>query len=376
MKILIITGTYAPETGGIAELLQGFAKGLIEHGNQVRILAGVPGAARFSSSSTPVTEFDLRPRGYLQRISACRSAFLRLAKETTFDRVIASSWSPFAVGLPATVNGRRLPVDILCHGMDLLEASKSFRYRVLMKRTLRRAARIIANSRYTRELARSLGAPEDNLLVLPPGVDSSEFSAGEPDRALLSRYQIPSQAPVIISLGRLIQRKGFDLVIRALPQVLRVHPCAIHLIVGDGPDRERLLALARNLGVANNVRYAGPVPVSERCAHYRLASVFVMPNRLVQEAGDVEGFGIVFLEAACCELPAIGGKSGGVSDAIEDGVTGYLIDPARSEDCAQKIITLISNQDLRGRLGRAARMRACTHFSWPAITARYLTAIE
>jgi phosphatidylinositol alpha-1,6-mannosyltransferase len=376
MNILFLTASYPPEIGGIAELVQGFAEGLTRHEIRVHVLAATPGAAQLSNERLPVTEFELPAGGYLKRVAACRRAVMDLMKQEPVDRLLVSTWSPCAVHLPSRANNHALPIDLMCHGMDLLEPARSGRYRFLMSRTLRRADNVLANSRYTAEMAHKLGARKDSVIVVPPGIDPDQFSPGEPDQALLSRYCIPPGTPVLLSLGRLVERKGFDLVIRALPSVLRVNPAAVYLIVGDGPDRNRLSDLALTVGIANKVCFAGEIPESERCAHYRLAKVFVMPSRVLPERGDVEGFGIVFMEAACCEVPSVGGRSGGIPDAIEDGVTGYLADPFGPADIADKINFLLSNEEQRQKMGRAARQRASTMFDWPSVISRYLARIR
>ena len=386
MNILFLTANYPPEIGGIAELARGFAEGLTRHEIRVHILAATPGAAQLSNERLPVTEFELPAGGYMKRVAACRRAVMDLMKQESVDRLLVSSWSPGAVRLPSRVplphalgsdvNHQPLPLDIMCHGMDLLEPARSVRYRFLMRRTLLRAASVLANSRYTAEVAIKLGARKESVIVVPPGVDPAEFSPGERDRALLARYHIPPEAPVLLSLGRLVERKGFDLVIRAMPSVLQMNPAAVYLIVGDGPERGRLSDLALTSGMSDKVCFAGEIPEDERPAHYRLAKVFVMPSRMLGERGDVEGFGIVFMEAACCEVPSVGGRSGGIPDAIEDGVTGYLADPSETADIADKINFLLSNETRRQEMGRAARHRASTVFNWPSVTSRYLAHIR
>lgn len=376
MNILFLTASYPPEIGGIAELAHGFAEGLARHEVRVHVLAATPGAAQLSNERLPVTEFELPAGGYLNRVAACRRAVMDLMKQEPVDRLLVSSWSPGAVRLPARVNNHSLPIDVMCHGLDLLEPARSVRYRFLMRRTLRRAVNVLANSRYTAEMARKLGARKESVIVVPPGIDPDQFSPGEPDRTLLSRYSIPPGSPVLLSLGRLVERKGFDLVIRAMPSVLQVNPAAVYLIVGDGPERGRLSDLALTSGIGNRVCFAGEIPENERPDHYRLAKVFVMPSRMLPERGDVEGFGIVFMEAACCEVPSVGGRSGGIPDAIEDGVTGYLADPSGPADIADKINFLLSNEERRQKMGRAARHRASTVFNWPSVISRYLARIR
>ncbi len=342
MRILLLAGSYPPETGGIAQFMRAFAEGLTARGVDVDIIANPA----------------LPARGYLKRIEACRNEVLRRIQSQppgTFDRIVASSWSPYAVTLPA-------PFDVFCHGMDLLEPSHSLRYRVLMKRTLQRASRVLANSQYTAELCIRFGARSESVVVLHPGVDCRHF---QPSNGL-------GATKVILSMGRLVQRKGFDVVLHAMPQVLAAFPDAHYICAGDGPDRKRLQELAATLKISLNVSWPGEVTEEEKLSLYHSAVVFAMPNRLADEDGSVEGFGIVFLEAAACAVPAIGGNSGGVPDAIIPDVTGYLVEPTSVEDVATRIIGLFSNPELRRKMGMAARQRALTDFREDQIAERYL----
>jgi len=376
MNILIVTGSYAPDTGGIAELVRGFAGGLAANGVVVHILAATPGASGFSLPSLPVSEFDLPKTGYLKRVRACRKATLGLVTDIQFDRIVASSWSPYAVDAPLRAGGRELSLDILCYGMDLLEPRRSPWYRLLMRRTLRRARLIIAISEFTASVARSAGAPDKRVVVMHPGVEPDRFVPGPRNAAILTRYEIAPDAPIVLSVGRLVERKGFDTVLQALPRILERYPFAIYLIVGDGPDRMRLERLASSLGVLDSIRFAGRVDEKELLGYYQTADVFVMPCREVLAGGDVEGFGIVFLEAACCKVPAVGGNSGGVADAVADGETGYLVEPHDPEELSAKLVTLLSDTNLRRSLGHAARERVLRNFQWPQLAQRYLESIR
>jgi phosphatidyl-myo-inositol dimannoside synthase len=290
------------------------------------------------------------------------------------DRILTSSWSPFAVDLPGVYGDRVIPRDILCHGMDLLEPSRSLRYRMLLYHTLRSASLVIANSQFTGEAARRLGARAEQIAVIPPGVDPDRFRPGPRQTALLERHRIADSSPIVLSLGRLVARKGFDLVMRALPQVLTSFPETVYLVAGDGPDRHRLETFAAALGVKSQVRFTGALADEELPAYYNCADLFAMPSRYIESEGDVEGFGMVFLEAGCSGVPVVGGKSGGIQDAVVDGITGYLVDPESPQECAAKIIALLSDPELGKRMGAAARRRALDQFQWPQITARYANA--
>jgi len=339
MRILLLAGSYPPESGGIAQFMHSFVRSLTAKGIGVEVI-GNP---------------KLPQRGYLRRTEICRELVLDRLHGGKFDRVVASSWSPYAVRLPE-------PFDVFCHGMDLLEPSGSLRYRMVMKRTLHHAARILANSRYTAELAKKFGARAENVRILYPGVDCERF------RPPVQR----STESIILSVGRLVARKGFDMIIRALPRLVKQIPNVSYWCVGHGPDRDRLQQLALDLKVSERIRWFGEVDESEKARLYQSAALFAMPNRITESDRSVEGFGIVFLEAGACGLPVIGGNSGGTADAIVDGETGYLVDPIDIDALTQRLLTLLNNADMRQRLGDAGRRRVMAEFREDQISDRYL----
>lgn len=166
---------------------------------------------------------------------------------------------------------------------------------------------------------------------------------------------------VILSIGRLVERKGFDTVIRALPQVLKTVPNACYVMAGGGEYSSELKKLRDQLGLQDHVVFAGSPDREAIPAYYRLCDVFVMPSRTLS-GSQCEGFGIVFLEAAASGRPAIGGLSGGIPDAIVDGVTGHLVDPTDVGALAERIISLLTDPELAKSMGQAARQRAVEEF--------------
>ncbi|HEY75253.1 MAG TPA: glycosyltransferase family 4 protein [Thermoflexia bacterium] len=229
---------------------------------------------------------------------------------------------------------------------------------------LREADRVVAISRATADLAVRLGAHPDRIALVPPGVDVVAYHPDPAAGAAVRRQYGLDGRRVILTLGRLVARKGQDMVIRALPGVLESVPEAVYLIAGSGPDRERLERLAWEVGVADRVIFAGRVPDEEVVAYYNGADVVAMPSREEPETGDVEGFGMVFLEANACGKPVVGGRSGGVVDAVADGVTGFLVDPHDPADLAARLVTLLRDPDLARRMGEAGRERAQREFTW------------
>jgi phosphatidylinositol alpha-1,6-mannosyltransferase len=171
---------------------------------------------------------------------------------------------------------------------------------------------------------------------------------------------------VILSVGNLVPRKGHDMVIRALPRVRQVVPEVTYLIVGEGSYGVQLENLATALGVRDRVIFAGP-SAEDLPDIYALADVFVMVSREQLQSCDVEGFGLVFLEASACAKPVVGGRSGGIPDAIVDGVTGLLVNPHDPEDIANALARFLSDTDLATRFGQQGRSRVVKYFGWDRI---------
>jgi phosphatidylinositol alpha-1,6-mannosyltransferase len=201
-------------------------------------------------------------------------------------------------------------------------------------------------------------------------VDPDRFRP-DADVSALRRRHAWAGKRVILTLARVVERKGHDLVIRALPRIREQVSEVRYVIAGpdDGGETDRLRGLAEELGVGHAVEFTGGLSADEIPLYYNACEVYVMPSREVTRTGDTEGFGITFLEANACGKPVIGGRSGGVVDALEDGVTGFLVDPTDAEDLANRIILLLSDPELASRMGRAGRARVVASYSWARIAA-------
>ena len=173
-----------------------------------------------------------------------------------------------------------------------------------------------------------------------------------------------------------MKRKGHRNIVQALPKVLEKVPEAVYLIVGEGTEEDELRQLARHCGVEHQVIFAGSVSPEELPLYYNTGDVFIMTSREIEEEGDFEGFGIVFLEANACGKPVIGGNSGGVKDAIVEGETGLLIDPLNPAKIAAALIRLLTEKSLAGRLGKKGRERVEKELSWRTISQRILKELE
>lgn len=253
-----------------------------------------------------------------------------------------------------------MPYVILAYGIDVwgpLAARK--------RAALSGAERVVAISRFTATRLRKQGVSPERITVVPPVVDPQLLAQSQPGTA-------PSLRPLrrLLTVARLIAVEGYkgcDTVIEALPGIREPARPLEYTIVGDGDDRPRLQRLARELGVGEMVRFAGSVSDSDLPVHYASSDLFVMPSRSGCRAGrwQGEGFGLVFIEAAAFSLPAIAGRGDGAEEAVQDGVTGFVVDGGDVRAVAGAVRTLLSDEALRNQMGAAARARVLREFTYP-----------
>ncbi|HEY3259384.1 MAG TPA: glycosyltransferase family 4 protein [Pseudonocardiaceae bacterium] len=219
-------------------------------------------------------------------------------------------------------------------------------------------------SRYTRSRFAAAFGPMAALEPLPPAVDTSVFHPDANARAAIRRRYRLGEQPVVVCVSRLVPRKGQDTLVRALPLIRRRVPGTALLLVGGGPSRERVRRLAAEAGVAEHVVLTGGVPWSELSAHYAAGDVFAMPCRTYGRGLDVEGLGIVFLEAAATSLPVVAGRSGGAPEAVRDGETGTVVDGRRVKEVASAVADLLADPEQAAKLGAAGREWMRRDWQW------------
>lgn len=365
MKILLITDKFAPERGGSQIILANLYQHL--QGHEVTILTRVTaGDAEFDATyphrviRIPWPKVPkLRSAEFAWRLwrAACR-----LCAIERFDQIHCGQ--PLETGPVGVQVAKRFGIPAVIHTFaeDVTSFEEHPVLGSVLRNTLRRASAVSTISSYTFERLEKLGVAKQRIRLLYPGLNPEEWTrtAGVPE--LRSKLGVEGRK-VILSISRLIPRKGQDTVLQALPAVLKAVPNALYVIVGDGPERGRLEQLAERLGVADYVRFVGSIPNTETQTYYRCCDVFVMPNRRMPN-GDIEGFGLVFLEANACGKPVVGGRSGGAVDAIVDGETGYLVDPTSPDEVAERLIRLLLDPALAARLGEQGRVRTVASFTW------------
>lgn len=269
---------------------------------------------------------------------------------------------------------RGVPYAQYVHGEELQSMASSRQLRWMGRRVLRGAALVIANSRNTAcLLRRDWRVPEGRLAVLHPGVDSTRFHPAEPDADLRAGFGW-SDRPVLLTVGRLQQRKGHDMMIRALPTIRTHVPEVIYSIVGDGERRSELQQLARELNVTDHVQFLGQLHDDDMIHAYQQCDLFALPNREV--AGDFEGFGMVLLEAQACGQPVLAGDSGGTAETMQTDQTGVIVDCTQPDPLAHAVIELLNDPERRQQMGAAARQWIVDHFDWSALAEQAQRAFD
>lgn len=258
-----------------------------------------------------------------------------------------------------------VPYRCFVHGEDVGTAVHSREHTFLVRRVLRGAERVFANSHNTAQLLRrQWGLGDDRLRVLHPGVDVSQFRPAAADAAVRRRLGWDAR-PVILTVGRLQLRKGQDQLIRALPRIRQVFPDVLYAVIGAGEQRAALGQLVCELGLEQQVQFRGEASDEELIPCYQQCDLFVLPNREV--AGDMEGFGMVLLEAQACGRAVLAGASGGTGETMRVLESGRLVPCESVEPLAEAVLELLGDAAVRERMGQAGRAWVESHFSWEAL---------
>ena len=271
-----------------------------------------------------------------------------------------------------------VPYGVIVYGTELLLLDAKIRRSAFKRGTaasiLGNAAVVVAISRYTADLARGvLGSLNRTDLAarietVPLGTTPSHFRPGIDTTAIRAKHGLDGGGgPWILTVARLEWHKGIDTMIRALPAVRARHPTARYAIVGVGERRRQLEQLVGEIGLGDAVRFLGAVPDAELPAVYNAADLYVGASR--RHDLLVEGFGISLVEASACGLAVVGGRSGGVPDAVREGETGILVDPDDPQAVARGVNDLLEDRELRGRLGAAGRRAVETYYNWDRVGA-------
>ncbi|HVF03609.1 MAG TPA: glycosyltransferase family 4 protein [Frankiaceae bacterium] len=356
MRTLVVTNDFPPRPGGIQQFVHALASRLPPDEVVVYAPRWKRDALFDSEQKFPVVR---HPTSLMLPVPDVVKRAREIARAEGCDSVWFGAAAPLGL-LAGPLRGDVRRFVASTHGHEVGWARLPVARRVL-RRIGRRVDVVTYLGEYTRSrLAPALG-PKATLRRLPSGVDTDVFHPGA-GREDVRRALALADRPVVVCVSRLVPRKGQDVLIRALPAVRRVVPGAALLVVGGGPDMPRLQRLAVEAGVADHVRFTGSVPWAELPAHYAAGDVFAMPCRTRFGGIDVEGLGIVYLEAAATGLPVVAGDSGGAPDAVRDGETGVVVDGRDVERVAREVSGLLADPARAAAMG--ARGRAWVEEEW------------
>lgn len=370
MNVLILSWNYPPAIGGIEYVVANLAEGLAGRGHRV----GVMTRGGDGGGDSDYVRRAPRPglMGFLRFL--WRDGGRRCRADRP-DIVVCGTVVPAPVAWFFRMRFG-CPFVVLVHGSDVLQRNPVVRFGIRF--LYRRADQLTANSTPTRELLRQAGMRDDKVTTVFPGVRVQDY-ATRSDRGAEPWLDRLGDRPLLLAVGRLIRRKGFlELVEQAMPKLIERHPdLALVIVGGDATESlvhgERMSGSIRAAieaaGLGNHVWLAGPLPDEDVIRLFFRASLFVMP--CLDLPGDVEGFGIVFLEAALAGCPSVATRVGGIPDAVIDGETGVLVAPGDWPAIVDTISVLLADDEWRQRLGQQAGDRARASFSWDAITADY-----
>lgn len=289
----------------------------------------------------------------------------RVLRSEKIDQIVAGQTLP--VGTVAAILSilTRTPYLVSTHGMDIALALRHWRKRTVCRWVLSRAKGIFTISSYTARILSEYGVAGDVITFIQPCPRITPVFL-VPD----SDSNRPTCSPIILTVARLVKRKGHEYILSALPDVIRAYPDLLYAIIGEGPERRELERSVRELDIERSVVFLGLLSDAHTAWWYAHADVFVMTP--IDIDGDVEGFGIVYLEANSFGKPVIASASGGIGDAVRDGTTGVIISEKSSDAIRSALLTLLGDPVLATRLGRQGKKRVEEEFSW-SMQAKKLT---
>jgi phosphatidylinositol alpha-1,6-mannosyltransferase len=365
-RTLLITNDFPPRPGGIQQFVHNLA--VRQPAGSLVVYASTWKGSEAFDAEQPF-EVVREATGVLLPTPAVAKRAAELARAHDCDRVWFGAAAP--LGLLAEGLRRRAGVErtvAITHGHEIGWAALPGA-RALLRRIARGNDVVTYLGDYQRvRLQRALGGLT-SLQRLAPGVDVDKFHPGVDGSEVRARHGLTGR-PVIVCVSRLVPRKGQDMLIRALPAVRRRVPGAALLLVSGGPYRPKLERLAREQGVESDVVFTGSVPWAELPQHYAAGDVYAMPCRTRAGGLDVEGLGIVYLEASATGLPVVGGDSGGAPDAVREGETGYVVGGRDVAALSARLIDLLTDGSRATAMGEAGRAWVEKEWQWPTQAAR------
>ena len=364
-KILLVTNDFGPRAGGI----ETFVIGLLERikGHEVTVFTSQQGDTSVYDQQW-LDKFGVRVVRDKSKILLPSWRVTRAAKKIVavknIDIVVFGAAAPLALMSPSLRKSGVKKIIALTHGHEVWWA-KIFPFKLAIKRIGKNVDHLTYLGEFTRQaISKPLTRKSATEMVkIAPGIDTAHFIP-QPD-AMQKRKELGLQdKKIIISVGRLVHRKGQDSLIQAMPAVLKKIPNAHLLLVGEGPYKKHLEKLVMRLSLKQNVTFAGRIMYDRLPSYLSAADLFAMPSRSRFFGLEVEGLGIVYLEASACGIPVVAGNSGGAPDAVLEGVTGLCVDGTNIEQITGAIIEICRDAERASHMGAAGRNWIADQWRW------------
>lgn len=373
VKILIPTADFPPIEGGISTVALHLSRKLAQLGHDVTVVAPYfPGQKDFDAAEPASV---LRFRGYglgWFRLFPMWAACRRLLAEADMIVAINISYGG-AIGYWAYHRHRRR-YCVISYAYEFLKFEDTPVYARLLRILYSKAAPVVAISQFTRQQLMNFGVEEDNIAVILPGAEPAPTPSESSVRAARTSLGLHA-GRIILSVGRLVPRKGHAKLIQAMPEVIAKFPDMRLVVVGQGPCEQLLKAEVTRLGIADSVVFAGRTSDDSLAVLYSICEFLVLPSS-DGPRGQVEGFGLVFAEAAAYGRPVIAGRSGGVTDAVLDTITGIVIDASEPSAIATAMLHLLEHPEVARQMGDAGKARVEQELNWDRFTTQLLAEWE
>lgn len=369
-RVLLITNDFPPRDGGIESYLRDFCARL-DPENLVVLASSRASKEKLRAydESLPYRVYRMRDSVLLPLPHVARRA-AQIIRAERIDTVWFGAAAPLGLLADACRRAGATRIVATTHGHEVGWSMLPLA-RQMLGRIGKNSDVVTYISRYTRGRFATAFGPQTAFEHLPSGVDIERFSPDpEAGQKIRQHHGIGESQPLIVCISRLVRRKGQDMLIRSMPKVLEQHPGARLLIVGVGPLKRELEKLAAKLGVSEQVIFAGKVSYDDLPAYYNAASVFAMPARTRGRGLDVEGLGIVYLEAQACGVPVIAGKSGGAPETVIDGETGIVVDGVSQRSVATGLVEILDDPERAAAMGACGREYVVQSWTWEVMTAR------